>query len=163
MGEKMGSSCRALARDGTRCPVRLFATSLIWGYTPGAHPELVHLVQSIDRALRKTAPWRRTSGDDGSRSPTAALLAPGANNSGGGGTAGGAGGAAPAAAAAAAGGGKPQRGALEVDLYGGSNVDDEDLLLDWEHHAMRRWQMFGADCTWMMRYLPERFHSPPQW
>jgi len=68
---------------------------------------------------------------------------------------------------AAVNGGAPadnkQRGTLEVELYGGPNAEDEDMLLDWELHAMRRWQMFGVDCTWLMKYLPERFHSPPEW
>lgn len=64
---------------------------------------------------------------------------------------------------------KPRSGAhastFEVELYGGPNghEEDDEMLLDWEHHNMRRWQLFGVDLTWAMRYVPERFHTPPDW
>ncbi|GBG00441.1 hypothetical protein Rsub_13097, partial [Raphidocelis subcapitata] len=73
--------------------------------------------------------------------------------------------------------GKP-RGALEMELYGGGggggggghggrgrfdSEDDDDMLLDWDLHSMRRVRMFGVDCTWAVRMLPERFQTPPEW
>jgi hypothetical protein len=71
-----------------------------------------------------------------------------------------------AAGAAGAPGGSKARGTLEVELYGGAggpDDEDEDMLLDWELHNPRRWQLFGVDCSWAMRCVPERFHAPPEW
>lgn len=62
--------------------------------------------------------------------------------------------------------GKPLAGALEVELYGGPNGpedEDEEMLLDWERHNLRRWQLFGLDCTCAMKIMPERFQNPPEW
>jgi hypothetical protein len=56
------------------------------------------------------------------------------------------------------GGPPPLRGALEVELCG--DEDDGDVLLDWERHSTWRWRAFG---TWAMRFVPERFHRPPEW
>ena len=97
-----------------------------------------------------------------------------------------------AAASSVAAAAKPPRGTLEVELYGGyprgggggshgghggalssgfgggggdydDDYDDDELLLDWERHNARRWRLCGADCTWAMRFVPERFHTPPDW